>query len=160
MYEIEITKQMRDSASEMAESLGHLRNSITKGHGNYAGFLGEQLANTVIRGKIEHTYDYDIVDPIGITVDVKTKRTTVTPMPHYNCSVADFNTKQLCDFYCFVRVHESYDIGWFLGVYPKNKFYTDATFGKKGSPDGPDFKFRADCYNIRIDQLLLPRKKK
>lgn len=157
MYELDIDESIVQEAERKSRELGTLRNSITGGQGNLAGFVGEVLAQRVIGGTLENTYDYDLVSPSGVRVDVKTKRTTVKPKPFYNCSVADFNTTQNCDYYCFVRVHENMKVGWFLGVYPKDDFYRDATFNRKGEPDGPRFKFTADCYNIRIDQLLLPK---
>lgn len=158
MIEVDITEDMIRDAKAKSIEMGKLRNSITKGEGNVAGFIGELVALKIIGGKIKNTYDYDLVSKGGIKVDVKTKRTTVKPKPFYNCSVADYNTKQACDYYCFVRVLEDNSKAWFLGVYPKDKFYEDATFNRKGEPDGPVFKFTADCYNLQISKLLLPKK--
>ena len=70
--------------------MGEIRNSITSGMGNMAGFIGEQVANEVIKGIINNTYDYDIIED-NILWDVKTKRCTSRPRPHYECSIAALN---------------------------------------------------------------------
>ena len=44
MKEIEITLDMIDKARTKAKELGRLNNSILKGKGNLAGFIGEQIA--------------------------------------------------------------------------------------------------------------------
>ena len=50
MIEIEITDDMLSSATRKAEEMGKLNNSILKGKGNIAGFLGEQVALKVLGG--------------------------------------------------------------------------------------------------------------
>ena len=102
MIEIEITQKMKERAWRKARQMGEINNSITKGDGNIAGFLGEEIANNLIKGDIKNTYDYDIIKD-GVKYDVKTKRCTSEPKPYYECSVAAFNTKQKCDYYVFVR---------------------------------------------------------
>ena len=118
-----------------------------------SGFIGEQVALSVLGGSWVNTYDYDIT--VGeYKVDVKTKQTTVEPRPFYECSVADFNTKQNCDAYAFVRVLKDYSVAWFLGVLTKQEYFDKAVFLKKGQVDpSNNFTVRADCYNVRIDQL-------
>ena len=103
MIEVKITPQMKKRAWAKARQMGRLRNSITHGKGNIAGFLGEEVANALIKGKISNTYDYDILYK-NIKYDVKTKRCTSPPKPFYECSVAAYNTKQKCDRYVFVRI--------------------------------------------------------
>ena len=104
MIQIEITEDMKKRAWAKSREMGVIKNSIMKGDGNIAGFIGEEIANVVIDGSISNTYDYDIVDNDGIKYDVKTKRCTSEPKSYYDCSVANFNTKQQCDRYVFVRV--------------------------------------------------------
>lgn len=41
MIEVETTPEQINQAIQMANDLGKLNNSITKGSGNIAGFLGE-----------------------------------------------------------------------------------------------------------------------
>ena len=153
MIQVEITNEMLVSAREKATEMGQLNNSILKGQGSLAGFVGEQVVMQILGGKWENTYDYDInVD--NVRVEVKTKQTTVQPMSHYECSVAAFNIKQSCDAYAFVRVLKDFSVGWFLGVMNKDEFFQKAKKLKKGEVDpSNNFTVRADCYNLRIDEL-------
>ena len=75
MIEIEITDPMLLRARKKAKELGRLSRSITRGQGNLAGFVGEEIALKVLGGRfdnIEKNIDYDIIIPSGKTVDVKT----------------------------------------------------------------------------------------
>ena len=142
--------EARDKAVEM----GQLYNSITRGGGNIAGFLGEAIAQKVLGGSLENTYDYDLVLDNGIKVDVKTKQTGYVPLDSYDCSIAALNTKQECDYYCFVRVKKDFSVGWYLGVYSKQDYINDAVFMKKGDLDPSNgYVVKSDCYNIKISQL-------
>ena len=157
MIEVKITDDMKTRAWRKAREMGKLNNSITKGAGNIAGFLGEEIANEVIGGKITNTYDYDIVDDDGFRYDVKTKRCTSEPRGYYECSVAAYNTKQSCDYYVFVRIENvkhKWKRSWVLGAYDKESYFKDAKFLKRGQYD-PDngFIVKADCYNIPINKL-------
>lgn len=154
IVEVKITDEMTVAAATKAAEMGRLNNSIMKGEGNIAGFLGEEIARVILGGRTSNTYDYDLVLDDGLTIDVKTKQTTVTPKDNYECSVAEFNTRQKCDYYCFVRVRDDFNVGWYLGVYPKNKYYKDATYLKKGTLDpSNNYVVRASCYNMRISDL-------
>jgi len=154
MKEILITPSMLAKANQKSIEMGSLTNSITDGQGNIAGFIGEEVARQILGGIEKNTYDYDIILDSGIRVDVKTKRTTVKPKEHYECSVAAFNTKQSCDYYAFVRVHNDMQVAWFLGVYPKDSYYKDAKFLRKGDIDpSNNFVVKADCYNLPISSL-------
>ena len=96
MIEVMITDEMVNEARQAAADIGRLKNSIEKGGGNLAGCIGEILVRETLGYKKDSTYDYDLRDSEGKTIDVKTKRTTVTPKPDYDCSVAAFNTTQKC----------------------------------------------------------------
>ncbi len=160
IVEIRLTEDMKSKAKALANELGKLNNSITRGEGNLAGFYGEVAVAKFFSDKgrdVSHnnTYDYDLTID-GKTVDVKTKRCTSPPKPYYDCSVANFNTKQKCDFYIFTRVMG--DTVYLLGNIKKERFLEDSVFHKKGETDsnfvgGKPFVFHADCWNIRIDQL-------
>ena len=140
-------------AREKTVEMGKLYNSILRGKGNMSGFIGEQLALKVLGGAWENTYDYDL-KVNDIRIDVKTKQTSVKPFPHYECSIAAFNTKQDCDGYAFVRVLNDFSVGWFLGVLTKQDYFDKATFLKKGEVDpSNNYTVKADCYNVRIDEL-------
>ena len=156
MIEIKITEEMKKSAWRKAREMGEISNSITRGDGNIAGFLGEEVANSIIKGDINNTYDYDIIKN-DIKYDVKTKRCTSEPRDYYECSVAAFNTKQRCDHYVFVRIENvngRWGRAWILGAYDKENYFKDARFLKKGKIDGNNkFKVKADCYNMPIKKL-------
>ena len=154
MIEVTITDEMLLAARAKAVEMGKINNSILKGGGNVAGFLGEQVAMSVLGGDWNNTYDYDFTTEAGKRVEVKTKQTSVEPLPHYECSIAKFNTKQDCDAYAFVRVLNDFSIGWFLGVLTKETYFDKANFLKKGDVDpSNNYTVKADCYNVRIDQL-------
>ena len=153
--EIKITDKMLLSARKKAIELGRLHNSISKGKGNLCGFLGEEVAMKVLgNGEISNTYEYDILLENGETVDVKSKHTSVAPKGHYDCSVSNHNIKQECDYYAFVRVKMDYTVAWFCGMVRKKDFFEEAYFAKKGEVD-PDNNYvvKADCYQLKIDQL-------
>ena len=110
MIEIAITEKMKQRAWRKARSMGKLKNSITAGDGNIAGFLGEEVANEIINGIVSNTYDYDILYETTsrkIKYDVKTKRCTSEPKPFYECSVAAYNTRQECDRYVYLTLSQS-----------------------------------------------------
>ena len=156
MIEVEITQQMKERAWRKAREMGKLNHSITKGDGNIAGFLGEEVANQIIGGDICNTYDYDIIKD-GVKYDIKTKRCTSKPKPFYDCSIAAYNQKQACDYYVFVRIENikgKWGRAWVLGSYAKDQYFTDARFLKAGQKDGNNgFKVKADCFNIDIKNL-------
>ena len=155
MIEVQVTDEQLIEARKQAVEMGKLHNSITRGQGNVAGFVGEIITAEILNGAQDNTFDYDIFLPkTGKTVDVKTKRTSVAPLPHYECSVAKLNTNQNCDFYAFVRVKNDYSTAWFLGMVPKVMYYEMAVFRKKGDLD-PDngYIVKSDCYNLPIKDL-------
>jgi len=153
MIEVKVTQDMIREAEEKSQEMGKLKKSITKGKGNVVGFLGEILANTVIKGRIENTYDYDIVTEWG-TCDVKTKKCKGKPEDYYDCSVAAYNTIQKCDYYVFVRIQNDLSVGWVLGCYPKEDYFNDAEYLRKGQRQGDNwFTVKANCYNIKIQDL-------
>ena len=44
--------------------------------------------------------------------------------------------------------------GWYLGVLTKEDYYDKATFLRKGDVDpSNNYTVKADCYNVRIDEL-------
>lgn len=147
---------MKKRAWRKAREMGELHNSITKGAGNIAGFLGEEIANSLIGGEINNTFDYDIIKD-GVKIDVKTKRCTSEPKPHYDCSIAAYSKKQGCDQYVFVRIENKggrWGRAWVLGCMNKKEFFKRARFMKKGEIDSSNgFKVQADCYNLAIEEL-------
>jgi hypothetical protein len=154
MIEIEIKKEWIEEAKRKAEDLGVLRHSFMKGEGNVIGFLGEIMVSNKLKAKIENTYDYDIIKK-GIKIDVKSKRCTSKPKPHYECSVAAYNTKQKCDFYVFVRILDTLDLGWICGIIDKTGFFKKSKLYKKGFCDERNgLIFKEDTYNLEIQYLI------
>jgi hypothetical protein len=148
-----ISKSAIQRVKARAEELPLLNNSIRKGEGSLVAYIGEEVVKNVLNGEIKDTYDYDIVYQ-NMKVDVKTKERTVAPKPHYECSVADFNTRQDCDEYAFVSVLNTLQEAWYLGKISKPDFYKKAVFHRKGEIDpANNFTFKADCYNIPISLL-------
>ena len=153
MVELEISEETLRKAKEKAEEMGRLRNSITKGLGNLAGFVGEEVLRNYIDGIESNTYDYDVVKG-GYKIDVKTKRTTVKPKDYYEASIAAYNTRQNCDIYAFVRVLQDFSKAWILGWEFKKDYFERARRLYKGQTDGSNkFKVKADCYNLRYSEL-------
>ena len=154
MIEIAVSATMLVEARDKSVEMVSLYNSITRGAGNIAGFIGEAIAQHVLGGELFNTYDYDLVLPDGTKVDVKTKQTGYVPLPSYDCSIAALNTKQDCDYYCFVRVHHNLSVGWYLGVYNKDQYMKDAVFMQKGTVDPSNgYTVKSDCYNLAIHKL-------
>lgn len=157
MIEVEITDEMHRVAWAKSRDMGKLKNSITEGDGNMAGFLSEQICLHILGGVSTNTMDYDITLSDGRTVDCKAKRVTSVPLPSYDCSVAAYNTVQRCDFYAFTRieyVNKNWGRGWFLGIIPKEEYYQKARKLYKGQRDGSNwFTVKADCYNLKIEDL-------
>ena len=87
MIEVNVTEKMFLTAREKAV-VGKLNNSILNGGGNLAGFIGEQIVLSVLGGEWINTYQYDLIID-GYKVDVKTKQTSVKPLPHYECSITE-----------------------------------------------------------------------
>ncbi len=157
MIEVKITEDMKKRAWAKSREMGVIKNSIMKGDGNIAGFLGEEVANVVIGGTINNTYDYDLVAQDGTKYDVKTKRCTSPPKPYYDCSVANFNTKQKCDRYVFVRIENKnrrWGRAWVLGWLTHDDYFKKARKLTKGQKDPSNgFIVRADCHNVAISEL-------
>jgi len=153
MKHIKITKENVNLANSMSSDMGILNNSITQGKGNVIGFLGEIIVAEELGISLNNTYDYDLVFN-NKKIDVKSKRVTSAPREYYECSVADLNTKQKCDFYVFTRIKNDLSEGWILGYLEKEKYLADSKFLKKGSID-PDnnCKVSTDCHNLPISKL-------
>lgn len=154
MIEVDITPDMMAKAQQMSIEMGTLRNSISKGAGNVIGFLGEIIYNSVVEGQHANTYDYDLILDTGETVDVKSKKTSVKPLPHYDCTVAGLNTRQNCDHYGFTRIRNDMGVGWVLGYISKKSFYEKAREWKAGEADPSNgFVVKTDCYSLPISEL-------
>ena len=163
MIEINVFEKVLDKAQKAADKLGVLNNSIAQGRGNKAGYVGEYCVMNYLlkndRDVVEdNTYNYDFYintkDNNKLKIDVKTKTTGVRPLDYYECSVAEYNTKQKCDVYVFTRILYSLKKIWLLGWLPKQDYFNESTFLKKGTVDEDNgYKVKASCYNLKIDKL-------
>lgn len=153
---IPVTDAMRIEARRKADEMGELNNSIESGDGNYRGFIGELAVNTLLNGQMVNTYDYDILMG-GVKIEVKSKGCVSIPYPHYDASLADFNTKQKCDWYAFTRVLYDDTMVWFCGMDKKMDYIPNSRFMKKGQID-PDngYPVKADCWNRAYQDIPIP----
>lgn len=156
MKTITITADQIDRAQELY-AFTKLKGSITEGMSNIYGALGEVIVYDLFTERgftvdFRSTYDYDLIIK-GHRVDVKTKRTTVVPCDTYLCSIPAYNTRQNCDLYFFLRVHESMQECYLLGYIRKDDFFRMAAFNQEGSADVNGWTFKADCYNLEISKL-------
>jgi len=144
----------------------HLNDSIRAGYGVFTGLLGEEVVHDFYpqlweRSIGDDVYHWDLRDQILGRIDVKTKlqNYSETPRGFYNCTVCDANTRQLCDWYCFVRIHKDCERAWLLGFIPKATFFDIATFGRKGEVDPTSqngWTYKWDCWNAPVSQMLAP----
>ena len=153
MKHINILSEDIKKAEHLANKMGRLNNSITKGQGNVHGFLGEIIVSNFLKSELCNTYDYDIIHN-NFKIDVKTKRVNTPPRLTYECSIAALNTKQKCNMYIFTRILNSMKEGWILGYLNKKEYFKKATFLKKGHIDpSNNWQVLTDCYNLPISIL-------
>jgi len=158
IVEVQITEEMLKAAHIRAERMGKLKNSITGGEGNVAGFLGEYITLALIPGaRLVDDYDYDLITPTGLTIDAKTCRTNIKPRETYNAQVAHHNITQDTDVYAFTRIKNDFSVGWLCGwIYPYH-FYQKAEKREKGfvrdDGGGKIFKYPESCYEMPIRDL-------
>ena len=70
MKHINILPEDIKKAEHLANKMGRLNNSITKGQGNVHGFLGEIIVSNFLKSELCNTYDYDIIHN-NFKIDVK-----------------------------------------------------------------------------------------
>ena len=150
--EVAITPEMLVRAAKKAEDLGVIKNSILKGKGALAGFLGEEMFLEAFPQAVSsNTFDHDIICD-GYRVEVKSVQTTVVPKPYFHCHVAAYNNNQDADIYVFTRIHTDFDRGWLMGWINCADWKSLARFAAKGEKDGP-WAYPCDCYNLKYSEL-------
>jgi|TARA_R110002020_G_scaffold4497_5_gene19626 hypothetical protein len=154
MIEIKLTKKIVEQCKSKAKDMGKLNNSITKGQGNLAGIVGEYIVHKYLKNsEWKNTYSYDLIHE-NKKIDVKTKRCNSKPLPTYDCSVAETSLHQLPDEYIFVRVLNNFSMAWILGRISHKTYFSKAKKLLKGQVDpANNFTVRANCYNLRINEL-------
>jgi hypothetical protein len=58
ILQFDITDDISKAAQKKSQRLGRLKNSITKGDGNFAGYIGQLAFVKLFGGKEEDTFDY------------------------------------------------------------------------------------------------------
>jgi hypothetical protein len=160
MNEFTITKDMEDKARVKSGQHGDIRNSIRRGKGNLAGYLGEEIVLANVNDCLEHnTYNHDMVrfpnTDFQYTIDVKTKERTVEPKGFYTTHVASTSLHQNVDIYifCQVIVKRAPKRGWILGWMQKDEYLDKAKFMAAGEPDEFGWENRVDGYVMKISEL-------
>ena len=110
MIRLDFDDSMIARAKEKAASLGSINNSILKGGGNIAGYLGEEALAPYIDAQIVSNnrgldkYNHDLLLDCGHRLEVKTKRRTVPPKSYYDVSIAETSRHQKPDLYAFISL--------------------------------------------------------
>ena len=107
MRELPFDDKIIREATEWAENLGGIYNSITRGDGNFAGRFGELvLAKHLGVKKVEDHKDYDLIYN-DLRVEEKTKRRATTPKSNYTDNIASTSRHQKPDTYAFLSLEYS-----------------------------------------------------
>jgi hypothetical protein len=143
-----------------AAEVGVLNGSITENQRCPYGLTFQKSFIRMMGHLPSDTFDWDSVDPVTrSTHDEKGKFTRCRPLPYFTATVANFNTRQRCDFYQFGRVAEDFRTAWYVGWLPKAQFRALAKPAKLNELDPADprgWKHKADCWNVEISQLMMP----
>jgi len=155
--EVSVTNEMLENAKVRADKIpSNIKNSIRKGEGRLCGAIGEMALIKISGGEESigrSVYQYD-VNIRGMLCEVKTKERNDIPKSHYNCTVANVNATQKCDYYIFASTNRDYSKVWILGFLPREEFIQKSRFMKKGEYDSEnDYTCHEDCWNVRIDEL-------
>jgi len=167
MKRIPFTKEMIARARARAKEMGSIKNSITKGGGNVAGFLGEEAFCAYTGASAIGSKDHDVVLN-NERIEVKTKRRTVAPEPNYDVSVANTSTHQNPDKYAFIslefgetitkrngqKAYKDLKNVWYVGSKDAEEYFKEAAKWDKGDVDkSNDFTTLQDMYNLPISEL-------
>ena len=172
MISLPFSQEMIESAKEKARSLGSINNSILKGAGNLAGYLGEEALAPYINAQIVSNnrglekYNHDLLLQDNHRIEVKTKRRTVAPKSYYDVSVAKTSKHQQPDIYAFISLeferatkdHPKKYYGlkriWLCGFMGAYDYWEMAKLWKSGELDKRNnLKTHVDMYNLEISQL-------
>jgi hypothetical protein len=166
------TQEMIDRAISKANALGSINNSILRGGGNIAGYLGEEAVASYIGANIVSCdegvdkYNHDILYDKD-RLEIKTKRRTVSPKDFYDVSVAETSKHQRPDTYIFLslefdrvngrgRSKKYYGLKhvWLCGQMDADEYFDRATLWEAGKVDtSNNFKTHVNMYNLPIKSL-------
>jgi len=161
MLEVKITEEMITLAKNRRASMPScIKNSIMSGERTFEGCLGEVVVASYLNAEYITTHNFDLIHKEK-RLEVKTKVRTVLPKSFYEVSIANYNTRQMCDNYVFVSLlsppdkSKDYKIAHIVGYYPKETFFDNAKFLRKGDVDpSNNYVVRATCWNMRIKNLM------
>ena len=149
-----ITQQQLERARNLYD-FHNIRNSIMSGAGELFGAVGEILVRDI--------FEFDNLDTRSTRnfdlkinsrrVDVKTSKGYSHPHNSNNCKIPETQTKQDTDFYFFTHILHDFSAFYLLGYISKRRFFEDALFRKKGEIEPDGFRFRCNCYTIKVGQL-------
>jgi len=163
---------MSREAIKKSKDLGSIRNSITSGGGNLAGYLGEIAlarhlkADNISCDEGNEKYNYDLLKS-GKKIEVKTKRRTRDVEGHYEVSIAATSKHQKTDVYAFISItfdrkegkgrnatyHKVKSI-WLCGYMAQDEYFKKAKYMRKGQIDiSNGFRVHANMYNMPISEL-------
>jgi hypothetical protein len=166
MIKLSYTREMVNEAKILADEMGELKNSITKGCGTKAGFLGEIAICNYLGAKKESKFNHDLL--LGdLKIEVKSKRRCGNPKDFYEGSVALSSGHQHPDFFAFLSLtfegkrvkqgSEHYfglESVWYCGMISYEEFMEKSTIHKKGERDPLNgFVVIADMRNIPYSYL-------
>ena len=160
--EVPFTEEMVKRARAKAKNLGKINNSILKGKGNFAGYLGEEIVANYIKAEIisnsegEEKYNHDLIKEEK-KIEVKSKRRTVPPREYYDASVAETSAHQKPDIYIFTSIQFKKNEpirAWICGQKDAKEYFAQATFYKKGDIDPSNgWEVSTDCHNLSYKDL-------
>lgn len=165
MIELPFTTAQINRARKKADDLGSLNRSITKGEGNFAGYLGEIVLNKHIGGRLiscnkgNAKYKYDLSYQ-GYKVEVKSKRRTKDPLGEWDASIADTSKHQTPDIYAFMSITFDRPLKevqkvWLCGFITPEQYFDEAAFWKRGSRDPSNgWLVRQSCWNLPYKDLF------
>lgn len=157
LIEYTVDSKILKEAEKRAKDLGKLKNSITGGAGNVAGFVGEICVRKYLgarSSKNDDTYNNDLVYKQK-KIEVKTKRRSVAPKLDYEASVAKTSLHQKPDYYIFTSLeYEDKTLItpktlWIIGYISYSDFIKNGEFMGKGKIDQTNgFKVLANMINL------------
>jgi hypothetical protein len=172
MIKLEYLPWMMREAKKKAEALGAIKNSITGGKGNIAGYLAEIALNRHLESKNLSCedgilkYNFDLLKGEK-KIEVKCKRRTVDPKPEYEVSIASTSVHQKPDVYAFVSItfkekrgkgksatYHGVESIWLCGFMERDEYFEKARYMRKGQIDTSNgFRVHQNMYNLAISEL-------
>lgn len=157
IYKIYFSDYMKIRAKKMAEQLGELPNSHSKGKGNEIGYLAEEAFQIIYPKAIRvNNFDYDFILN-GKKIDVKGLFTYHEPKPYHENVFRPRKENQDTDFYYFISIHASLEYGWNLG-WVTREFYLKCPDVKKGEIAGSGKPYRDHGKRVYYKDMIIGKK--